>query len=94
MDGEKPSTKRLFRYGRRAAQTARMEKKLIRDMDRTVLGGVVAGLQRLYAPQVDLSVLRVAAAVVAVCLPPVIVAYVALWVITPRSDQRQLQPSA
>ncbi|CAM3965904.1 PspC domain-containing protein [Deinococcus marmoris] len=71
-----------------------MEKKLIRDMDRKVLGGVVAGLQRLYAPQVDLSLLRVAAAVLAVCIPPVIVAYAALWVIAPHSDQRQLQPAA
>ncbi|QFP78078.1 PspC domain-containing protein [Deinococcus sp. AJ005] len=69
-----------------------MEKKLIRDMDRKVLGGVVAGLQRLYAPQVDLMLLRVVAAVLAVCIPPVIVAYAALWIIAPRSDQRQLQP--
>ncbi len=69
-----------------------MEKKLIRDMDRKVLGGVVAGLQRLYAPQVDLMLLRVGAAAVAVCLPPVIVAYAALWIIAPRSDRRQLQP--
>ena len=81
-------------HGWRGAQTARMEKKLIRDMDRKVLGGVVAGLGRLYAPQVDLAVLRVVTAVVAVCVPPVIVAYAALWVIAPRSDGRQLQPAA
>lgn len=67
-----------------------MEKKLIRDMNRKVLGGVVAGLQRIYAPQIDLALLRVMAVVVAVCIPPVIVAYGALWVIAPRPDQMVL----
>ena len=75
-----------------------MEKKLIRDMDRKVLGGVVAGLQRVYAPQMDLSLPRVLVAVGSVLLlpitPAVIVAYGVLWIVAPRSDWRSLQPLA
>ncbi len=40
-----------------------MERKPIRDMDTKVLGGVMAGLQRTYAPQLELSLLRVLVAV-------------------------------
>ncbi|GGO34097.1 PspC domain-containing protein [Deinococcus humi] len=75
-----------------------MEKKLIRDMDRKVLGGVVAGLQRTYAPQMDLSLLRVLVAVGSILLlpitPAVIVAYGVLWIVAPRSDRRSLQSLA
>ncbi|MBB6016322.1 PspC domain-containing protein [Deinococcus radiopugnans] len=75
-----------------------MEKKLIRDMNRKVLGGVVAGLQRSYAPQMDLSLLRVLVAVGGVLIPPltpvVIVAYGVLWIVAPRSDRMALPPLA
>lgn len=71
-----------------------MKKELTRDMDRKVLGGVVAGLQRAYAPRADLSVLRVAVAAGGLLLPPlapaVLVAYGVLWVGAPRSDRRAL----
>ncbi|WP_156953208.1 PspC domain-containing protein [Deinococcus frigens] len=74
----------------------------MRDLDRKILGSVMAGLQQSYAPQTDLSLLRALVAAGSLLIPPlapaVVVAYGVLWAVTPRPDNqrghRQPQPLA
>lgn len=57
-----------------------------RDEGRKLLGGVVAGLQRRYLPQTDLTVLRVLTVVISLmsgAAPFAALAYALLWVLAP-----------
>ncbi|WP_261663385.1 PspC domain-containing protein [Deinococcus sp. Marseille-Q6407] len=57
-----------------------------RDESRKMLAGVVAGLQRRYLPQTDLTLLRVLVVLLGImtgAAPFLMVAYVLLWILAP-----------
>lgn len=69
-----------------------MRKEPVRNTDKKILAGVVAGLQETYAPHMNLTLLRVLLALSVLFIHPVsavlVVAYLLLWVLMPTNERR------
>ena len=64
-----------------------MNKELVRNPNKKLIAGVVAGLQEVYAPQMNLTLLRMLVALAVLFIHPIlavlVAAYLLLWVLMP-----------
>lgn len=67
-------------------------KKLYRSRERRIIGGVAGGLADYFA--VDVTIMRLAIALMALIVPNVVLAYILAWIIIPEAPAFVTQPKA
>lgn len=76
-------------FGRR--HNTAMQKELVRNTNKKLIAGVVVGLGETYAPQMNLTLLRLLVALTVLFIHPIsaviVAAYLLLWYMMPTNER-------